>query len=198
MDGMPMAPMKDGRARRGRAPRGALTTALIAVALLAGACGAFSDTTEDTSTVDVDRETFEEGDVEGAIGDQLEVYDLEATVTSVERVSSFSDLDSRGYIVATVEMHNPSSSSIEYNRSDWQLEKPDGTLVNTANVADEPQLQDDNVPEGETITGTLIFTAGEEAGQFAIVFQTASQTPEDPLAVERGVWVFESSPEDAS
>lgn len=198
MDGMPMAPKRDGRTRRGGTRIVAMVLAIATVVPLAGGCGAFGDPDENESTVDVDRETYQEGDVEGAIGDTLEVYDLELTVTSIERVDSFSELDSRGYIVATVEMNNPSSSSVDYDRTDWKLEKPDGTLSNTANVSNQPQLQDDTLPAGATVEGTLIYTAGDEDGQFAIVFDSASERPEDELEVERGVWVFESSPEDAS
>jgi hypothetical protein len=190
--------MRDTRARNGRPGLVGLALASVVALLMSGGCGAFSDTDDQASTVDVDRESFEEGDVEGAVGDQLDVYGLEATVTSVERVDSYSELDSRGYIVATIEMHNPSSSSVDYDRSDWQLEKPDGTVSNTANVSNQPQLQDDTIVAGATIEGTLIYTAGDAEGQFAILFSPASEAPEDGLGIERGVWVFESSPGDAS
>jgi hypothetical protein len=197
MDGMPMAPMRDHAPRRGRR-RFAIAAASALLVVGSTACNAFSDPDEQESTVDVERESREEGDVEGQIGDELEVYDLVANVTEVERVASFSDLDNRGYIVATVSMENPTSDSIDFNRADWQLEKPDGTLSNTANVSNEPQLQDDTIPAGGTIEGTVIYSVGDLEGQFAIVFSAGELTPEDPLEAERGVWVFESSPGDAS
>jgi len=166
--------------------------------LAATACNAFSDPDAQEPTVDVDRESREEGDVEGAVGDELQVYDLVATVTSIERVATFSELDSRGYIVATVSMHNEGNSSVDFERTDWKLEKPDGALSNTANVSGQVQLQDDTLLKGATIEGTVIFTAGDLEGQFAIVFDPSTLRPDDPLAERRGVWVFESSPGDAS
>jgi Domain of unknown function (DUF4352) len=190
---------------RGVTGVGGTTTRRLGALLLAGSlvlgatgCNAFNDPEAQESSVDVDRENREEGDVEGALGDELEVYGLTAVVTSVERVDSFSEIDNRGYIVAEVSMTNTTGEAVDYNRADWQIEKPDGTLSNTANVADEPQLQDDNIPDGATIEGRVIYTVGDAEGQFAIVFQPATLVTDDPLAAERAVWVFESSPEDAS
>lgn len=189
----------------GRGPRRAEgTTKVLAGALLVAlmaittGCNAFGDPDEQESTVDVERESREEGDVEGAVGDELEVYGVMATVTSIERVESFSEIDNRGYIVATVEMTNPTNSSVDYNRTDWQLEKPDGTTSNTTNVSGEAQLQDDTLPAGASVEGTVIFTAGDLDGQFAILFEPATLRPEDELETERAVWVFESAPGDAS
>lgn len=71
-------------------------------------------------------------------------------------------------------------------------------MANTANVSNQPQLQDDTIPAGETIEGTVIFTAGDLDGQFAVLFEPATLRPDDELATERAVWVFESSPGDAS
>lgn len=181
--------------RRARVWGAALAAALM---LTGGGCNAFSDPDEQESTVDVERELREEGDVEGAVGDELEVYDLTATVTAIERVESFSEIDNRGYVVATVEMHNPSSSSVDYNRTDWQLEKPDGSVANTTNVSNQTQLQDDTITAGQTIEGIVIFTAGDLDGQFAVLFEPATLRPDDDLDTERAVWVFQSSPEDAS
>lgn len=182
----------DGRGRhRGWA------TALVPLALLAGACGAFSNEDETSSTIEVDRANREEGDREGAVGDEIEVYRLTASVLEVERVAEYGEMDTRGYVEARVSMHNPSGSSIDYDRTDWKLEKPDGTTSNTSPVSNQPQLQDDTLPAGETIEGTVIFAVGDAEGQFAITFSPASERPDDPLEVERGVWVFESSPEDA-
>lgn len=182
--------------RRGRS-RAVAAGAGMAVALLLSSCGAFSEADETTERTDIDRETREEGDVEGAVGDELEVYDLVVTVTEVERVAEFSEIDNRGYVVATVSMENTSSGSIDYDRTDWRIEKPDGTVSNTANVSTEPQLQDDTIPAGETVEGRVIFSVGDAEGQFAVLFASASQRPEDELAVERGVWVFDSAPGDA-
>jgi hypothetical protein len=184
---------------RGTTPR-RLGASLLAAFLVLGAtaCNAFNDPDAQETSVDVDRENREEGDVEGALGDELEVYGMTAVVTSVERVDSFSDIDNRGYIVAEVSMTNTTGESVDYNRADWQIEKPDGTISNTANVADEPQLQNDNIPDGATIEGRVIYTVGDAEGQFAIIFQPATLVSDDPLAAERAVWVFESSPGDAS
>lgn len=188
--------------RRGRGRRSARTTTMavaLALALATAGCGAFNDPAEDASTVDVDRgDAHQEGDVEGEVGDELEVHDFVAVVTSVERVAQFSDIDSRGYVVATIRMDNATGSSIDYNRTDWKLEKPDGSLSNTVNVSNQPQLQDDNIPGNGSVEGTVIFNAGDLEGQFAIVFDPAAFNSDDSLERERGVWVFESSPEDAS
>jgi Domain of unknown function (DUF4352) len=182
-----------------------VTTRRLGPLLLAGflvlgatACNAFSDPEAQESSVDAERENREEGDVEGALGDELEVYGLTAVVTSVERVETFSEIDNRGYIVADVSMTNTTGESVDYNRADWQIEKPDGTLSNTANVADQPQLQDDTIPDGATIEGKVIYTVGDADGQFAIIFQPATLMSDDPLEAERAVWVFESAPGDAS
>ena len=94
-------------------------------------------------------------------------------------------------------MRNTTNEAIDYDRSDWQIEKPDGTVSNTANVSTEPQLQDDKIPAGGTVEGTVIYTVGELEGQFAILFSPASLRPEDELEIERAVWVFQSSPGDA-
>lgn len=184
--------------RRARGRRVAVATAVVG-ALVLPACGAFSEADDEGATLaDVERENRAEGDVEGAVGDELEVYgDVVATVTSVERVESFSEIDSRGYVVATVSMRNTTNEAIDYDRSDWQIEKPDGTVSNTANVSTEPQLQDDKIPAGGTVEGTVIYTVGELEGQFAILFSPASLRPEDELEIERAVWVFQSSPGDA-
>lgn len=182
-----------------RAGRGRRVAMALALAISITGCGAFSDPAEDASTVDVDRgDAHQEGDVEGAVGDELEVHDFVAVVTGTERVAEFSEIDSRGYIVATVRMDNATGSSIDFNRSDWKLEKPDGSLANTVNVSNQPQLQDDTIPGNESIEGTVIFNAGDLEGQFAIVFDPASFNSDDSLERERGVWVFESSPADAS
>lgn len=170
-----------------------VVAAALAVAL--PGCAAFSEDDEDAALADVERANRAEGDVEGEVGDTLEVYDLEATVIEVERVAEFSEIDNRGYVVATVSMHNPTSSSIDYDRSDWRIEKPDDSVSNTANVSTEVQLLDDVVPAGGTVEGRVIFSVGQEEGQFAILFSPASLRPDDPLAVERGVWVFQSEPE---
>lgn len=190
-------------ARRGgprrRARRTSLAAAALVVVLAAAGCGAFSDPAEEASTVSVDRgDAHQEGDVEGNVGDELEVHDFVAVVTSTERVAEFSEIDTRGYIVATVRMDNDTGSSIDFNRSDWKLEKPDGTLSNTVNVSNQTQLQDDTIPGGESVEGTVIFNAGDLEGQFAIVFDPAAFNSDDSLERERGVWVFESAPGDAS
>lgn len=176
-----------------RRAAGMVVAAALAVAL--PGCAAFSEDDEDAALADVERANRAEGDVEGEVGDTLEVYDLEATVIEVERVAEFSEIDNRGYVVATVSMHNPTSSSIDYDRSDWRIEKPDDSVSNTANVSTEVQLLDDVVPAGGTVEGRVIFSVGQEEGQFAILFSPASLRPDDPLAVERGVWVFQSEPE---
>ncbi|MBK5224312.1 MAG: DUF4352 domain-containing protein [Acidimicrobiia bacterium] len=161
------------------------------------ACGAFSQTADPTSTIEVDRDNREEGDIEGQLGDTHKVYDLEVTVVSVKRVAEYSEIDSRGYIEAVVRMENTTSKDIDYDRSDWRIEKPDGTISNTTNVADISQLTDDAVPAGGTVEGTVVFAVGEESGQFAVLFVSASMRPDDELSRERGVWVFESHAEDA-
>lgn len=170
---------------------------VVAMLVLATSCAAFAEDDATSTRDDVERENREEGDVEGAVGDELEVYDLTVQVTEVERVAQFSELDSRGYIVATVSMTNDTGRSIDYDRTDWRLEKPDGSLSNTANVSGEAQLRDDKIPAGGTVEGRVIFTAGDLDGQFAIVFVSASMRPSDGLQLERGVWIFDSSPEDA-
>jgi hypothetical protein len=181
---------------RGRG-RGRIAGAGVGVLLLLTSCAAFAEDDATSTREDIERETREEGDVEGAIGDELEVYDLTVTVSEVERVAEFGEMDNRGYIVATVSMTNDSGGSIDFDRSDWRIEKPDGTVANTANVSTEPQLQDDTIPDGETIEGRVIFTVGDAEGQFAVLFVSASMRPEDELALERGVWVFDSAPGDA-
>lgn len=184
-----------GVAGRRRRPRRWTTAFAVAAVVLAGGCAAFAEDDEDATLAEVERENREEGDVEGQVGDALDVYDLRATVTDVQRVAEYSDIDNRGYVEATITMENPTSSSIDYDRSDWRIEKPDGTISNTANVSTEEQLLDDVVPAGGTVEGRVIFSVGQEDGQFAILFSPASLRPDDPLAVERGVWVFESTPE---
>lgn len=175
----------------------ALAPWIAVAALLTTSCGAFSQADETAEREDIDRETREEGDVEGDVGETLEVYGLTVTVSEVERVAEFSEIDSRGYLVATISMENTTSESVDYDRSDWRIEKPDGTVANTANVSTEPQLQDDTIPAGETVEGRVIFSVGDAEGQFAVLFASASLRPEDELAVERGVWVFDSAPGDA-
>ncbi|QGG95377.1 DUF4352 domain-containing protein [Actinomarinicola tropica] len=185
-------------AARQRAPRrgvGAVVLAASVVVALTG-CGAFSEADEDATLADVERANREEGDVEGQVGDTVEVYDLRATVTEVRRVAEYGEIDNRGYVEVTISMENPTSSAVDYDRSDWRIEKPDGTISNTANVSTEEQLLDDVIPAGGTVEGRVIFSVGQEEGQFAILFSPASLRPDDPLGVERGVWVFESAPEE--
>lgn len=175
---------------------GALCLGLVAGCVLPGSEDA------DNDSLEVERPLREQGDREAEVGDPVEVYGVTATVLEVGRVDAYGELDDWGYLWARVQVENTSSNEVDFHRRQFQLEKPDETVSNTANIAGESQLPGGtqsraNVLEpGDTREGQVIFTVGDLDGQFAIVYRPDSPTG-DPLDRERGVWVFESGPDDA-
>lgn len=172
------------------------------LSLLVGACVPEGDDAGSSTLDDVNREHREEGDVEGRVGDSLEVYEITATALDWGRVEAYSELEDWGYIWVEVQVDNTTNSDVDYHRRQFRLEKPDGTVSNTANIVDQTQVpgvggaRPNQIPPGETREGQVIYTVGDLDGQFALVYEPDPPTA-DPLDVERGVWVFESSPEDA-
>ena len=175
---------------------------LAGVSLLAGACVPGDDDVDGSTLDDVDREHREDGDVEGRAGDPLEVYGITATALEWGRVEAYGELEDWGYIWVRVQVENTTNGDVDYHRRQFRLEKPDGTVSNTANIVGETQVpgvggaRPNQIPPGETREGQVIYTVGELDGQFALVYEPEPPTA-DPLDVERGIWVFESSPEDA-
>ena len=176
--------------------------AAAAATLMVAGCIAPNSDDATNSTIDVERENREAGDVEASVGEAVEVYGITATVVEVGRVDAFNDLDTSGYIWARVSVENTTNRDITFHRRHFRLEKPDGSLSNTANISTETQIEggsatrSDVLKPGTTREGQVIYTAGDLDGQFAIVYLPDSPT-DDPLNRQRGVWVFESSPEDA-
>jgi|SRR5690554_1739001 hypothetical protein len=194
-------------ASRPRATRSArrsvpLIVAVLGLAGVLGGCMAPSDDSSTSSTVDAEREGREPGDIEAAVGDTIEVFGITATVLEVGRVESFNELDTSGYIWAEVRVENTTDRGVEFHRRHFRLEKPDGSLSNTANISTESQIEggstarSDELEPGEVREGRVIYTAGDLEGQFAIVYIPQPPNP-DTIDRERGVWVFESSPDDA-
>ena len=174
----------------------------VALALLLSGC-VLPGTEEATdSTIDVQRETRERGDIEGAVGDALVVYGITAAVLEVGRVAQYSDLDNSGYIWARVLIENTTNRPIDFHRRHLRLEKPDGTLSNTASVSTESQIEggsggrSDVLDAGASREGRVIYTAGDLDGQFAMVYLPPSPSG-DQIDRQRGIWVFESGPEQA-
>lgn len=173
----------------------------IAVAIALAGCIAPDSKDATNTTIDVDRANRTEGDVETEVGQSVEVFGLTATVIETGRVAAYSDIDNRGYIWASVKVENTSNREITFRRRHFQLEKPDGTLANTANVSTESQVEGssargDVLDPGEIREGKVIFSVGSLEGQFAIVYSPESPSG-DPLDRARGVWVFQSGPDDA-
>ncbi len=192
-------------ARRSDARPGALNMRRVvgglAVALALTGCIAPADEEGTNTTADVERSNRVEGDVEAAVGETIEVFGITATVSEVGRVASYSDLDSSGYIWAQVKIENTSNREVPFHRRHIRLEKPDGSLSNVANISTETQIEGgtargDVLEPGEVREGQVIYTAGDLEGQFAIVYLPDSPSG-DPLDRARGVWVFESGPDDA-
>jgi hypothetical protein len=195
----------EARRQRARRTAGRLTRrlpiGLVTVMLLAGCMAPASDSTTD-ATLDVDRENRQSGDVEAQVGDTVEVFGITATVVEVGRVGAYNDLDTSGYIWARISVENTTNREVEFHRRHFRLEKPDGTLSNTTNVSTESQVEggttarSDVLRPGDSREGQVIYTAGDLDGQFAIVYLAPSPTPDSP-DTQRGVWVFQSSPDDA-
>lgn len=174
-----------------------------AVVLALAGCMAPDSNEATNPTVDTERANRVEGDVETETGQQIEVFGISATVTEVGRVAAYSDVDNRGYIWAQVKVENTTSREVPFHRRHFRLEKPDGSLSNTANVSGEVQLaggsglsRGDVLDPGEVREGRVIYSVGDLEGQFAIVYLPDSPSG-DPLDRARGVWVFESGPDDA-
>ena len=167
---------------------------------LAG-CIAPAEESQTQSTAEVERANHVEGDVEGAVGETLDVFGITATVTEVGRVAQYNDIDTSGYIWANIRIENTTSRNVTFHRRHVRLEKPDGSLSNTGNISTENQIEGgsargDTLEPGEVREGKVIYTAGDLEGQFAIVYLPDSPSG-DPLDRARGVWVFQSSPADA-
>jgi hypothetical protein len=196
--------MEASRLGAGRDARRSWWRAVTALAALLalGACMAPSDDETTDATVDVERTSREPGDIEAEVGNAIEVYGITATVLEVGRVDAYNDLDTSGYIWARVRVENTTDRNVEFHRRHFRLEKPDGSLSNTANISTESQIEggsaarSDQLEPGEVREGQVIYTAGDLDGQFAIVYIPQPPNP-DRLDRERGVWVFESSPADA-
>jgi hypothetical protein len=175
--------------------------ASLTVALLGGCTPPNENSTTD-ATLDVDRENRQAGDIEAAVGDTVEVFGISATVLEVGRVGQYNELDTSGYIWARVRVENTTSRDVDFHRRHFRLEKPDGSLSNTANISTESQIEGGTsarsnvLRPGETREGQVIYTAGDLEGQFALLYIPESPSS-DPLDRQRGVWVFESSPDDA-
>lgn len=189
---------------RGRTARPVVRAAVAAAALALATTGCVLPGSEETtdSTIEVDREQRQTGDVEGAVGDTLVAHDVEATVLEVGRVASYSEIDTSGYVWARVSIENTSSRTLEFHRRHIQLEKPDGTVSNTTNISSETQIEggtaarSDQLEPGATREGIVIYTAGDLEGQFAVLYTPPSPTGDD-IDTQRAVWVFESGPEQA-
>lgn len=198
---MHVEPTTPRTARRGDAALRRLLFGVVAAALVAGCVLPGSDDADDAS-LDVERPLREAGDVEGRVGDPLEVYGITATVLEVGRVAEYNEFDTWGYIWARVRVENTTSREIDFHRRQFRIERPDETVSNTANISTETQLEGSSVTRpdvlapGETGEGQVIYTVGDLDGQFALIYGPDPPT-EDVIDAERGVWVFESSPEDA-
>jgi hypothetical protein len=193
-------------ARRQRARRAACRSwrmlAAVTVTVALGSCMAPSDDSNTSATIDVERENRESGDVEAEVGDTVEVFGITATVLEVGRVAQYNEIDNSGYVWARIRVENTTNRNVEFHRRHFRLEKPDGSLSNTANISTESQIEggsstrSDELEPGEAREGRVIYTAGDLDGQFAIVYIPPAPTA-DSLDRVRGVWVFQSSPDDA-
>jgi hypothetical protein len=175
---------------------------LSAITVLGAGC-VIPGTEESTNaTIDVERDNRQDGDVEAQVGDTIEVYGITATVVEVGRVDAYNELDNSGYIWARVQVENGTNREVNFHRRHFRLEKPDGNVSNTANISTESQIEGGTsarsnvLRPGETREGQVIYTAGDLEGQFALLYIPESPSS-DPLDRQRGVWVFESSPDDA-
>lgn len=195
------------RQRRGRATGAGARTkgvaAIVALALLtASACTPPDADGGEGATLDVERPLRESGDIEAEVGDQIEVHGITVTVVEVGRVAEYGEFDDWGYVWARIEVENTSPREIEFHRRHFQLEKPDDTVSNTANIASESQIAGgttmaaDRLAPGATREGQVIYTAGDLEGQFALIYRPEPPSG-DTIDRERGVWVFQSSPDDA-
>ncbi|MFP3907349.1 MAG: DUF4352 domain-containing protein [Acidimicrobiales bacterium] len=198
---MQVEPTTSRTAHRGAAALRRSLFAVVAAALMAGCVLPGSEEADDAS-LDVERPLRESGDVEGRVDDPLEVYGITATVTEVGRVDEYNEFDTWGYIWARVRVENTTSREIDFHRRQFQLEKPDETVSNTASISTETQIEGSSVTRpdvlapGETGEGQVIYTVGDLDGQFALIYRPDPPS-EDVIDAERGVWVFESSPQDA-
>lgn len=189
---------------RGGAARPIVRALLVLAAVAMGAAGCVLPGAEDStdSTIEVDREQRRSGDREGAVGDTHEIHGVEATVLEVGRVAEYSEIDTSGYVWARVRIENTSSRTLDFHRRHLRLEKPDGAVSNTTNIASEAQIEggttsrSDQLAPGAVREGLVIYTADDLAGQFALLYVPPSPSGDD-LDPQRGVWVFESGPEQA-
>ena len=145
------------------------------------------------TTLPAERPAREDGDIEREVGDPAEVFRLTATVVEVGRTEEYSEVAKDGYLWAKVKIENTTGGGSEYHRLDWQLVKPDGSVVNRAVVPGEAQLGGGELEAGEVVEGQLIFSVGDTEGTFELVYLPRHQRI-DPIERQRGIWVFDSAP----
>jgi hypothetical protein len=109
------------------------------------------------------------------VGDTVEVYGISATVLEVGRVdASTTSSTPRGTSGRASSVENTTSRDVDFHRRHFRLEKPDGSLSNTANISTESQIEggttarSDVLRSGDSREGQVIYTAGDLDGQFAM------------------------------
>lgn len=160
------------------------------VVFIGGACGLESVTDEEAVEIlFVDRPDYEPGDIERQVGESSEIYGREVTLIGFEYVDQFNEIDNDGYVVLEVTVKNTSSEEFERNRGDWTLELPDGRRAQTAPVEGQPQMRTGELEAGEETTAKLVFSVGEQRGDFFAVFlpRALRNITEDR---ERVVWAL--------
>jgi len=120
-------------------------------------------------------------DQELPIGGDARVSGYTATVTATKFVQQFSMFEKEGYVVADVKILNRDTKTQPYNVFDWKLQTPGGRVIDPT-FAGENSLGSGDLVPGGSVTGTVTFPRGKEAGAFYIIYKP------DFFDAARGIW----------
>jgi hypothetical protein len=125
-----------------------------------------------------DRQHRRQRDLERPLGEPVTIGGLEARVLDV---SARTDAT----IDVTVELRNTADEPRYTSTNSWTMETPSDQVIVAAFRHQwlPGELPTGELPSGETVTGTVIFTVGEETGAFYVMWDP-HWLPRSP----RGVW----------
>lgn len=129
----------------------------------------------------VDRADRQREDQEVAIGQSVRVSGYTATVTRATFQQALSDFEDGGYLVADVTVTNRDDRSQPYNTFDWNLQTPQGQVIDPT-FTSQDQLGAGDLVEGGTVSGKVVWQIGAAKGQFFVVYKP------DPFDAARGIW----------
>ena len=121
-------------------------------------------------------------DQERNIGASAMLGGYTATVTSATWKQDLDVVSTDGYILANVSVINRNSDSQSYSDSDWRVQTPSGSVVDSTIDTNSGALNSGDLIKGGTASGEIAFDVGSAKGNYYLLYKPKA------LDASRGVW----------